>query len=1353
MSGDYDALLEILDFSRGRGGPSWRWRISSGDGAGAPGEFPVDPAAGASADSQSGTYGFLTDPHGFIRRTRLDEVGEANQLRRLGQWLRTSVLTQEVWDRLPLNRPSTVLIRLNPDGPEREVLRYPLLLAADEQGITLAARELTFVHDVEAGHPAQDGRARRAGAGLPLHLVGVFNRTKAGEPLDLHAEQLQVFAKVRHIAADGGGLDITTRTLSYHVTHDQLKEQVQSAKRSDNRRDAGRWQMILHLADRGAPGAWSSASETGDATAKPPLTADELVGMLATGDNDQRLRLTVITTRPASSPSIADQLEMFRIPSHRTPESPTTTPAPTGDGLAVELARHLGCPVLAFRHRIGDQAAVTFLTKVYENLLAQGWTLPRAVGAALRECLTPKTLDLAAPVLYGADACGLVVEPPPLLRPDPPTMGHRPSSLIGHHDPMWRASEIFARLTGGEANGAVLHGMTGVGKEACARELISQYGAHRYRHVVWYPLKGRPAEPTPWGALRGFVALLLEQSAIRQAFEIRGEPVPAQEQLDDFLADDTAFERFCNDVEERLTNSDTEYFLVFLRDVGHLIARSPRDARTTDTDGHGPQSPGPWLDPRWARLIDAMTQSPAPGFRLLITSPLPLHLDQRRLPDIQVPLLAPAEAFLHAQSLPHLGRIITTAARDMAGEEQRRLVHNVLARADGHPGLLRFADGVAAEPDGTRRLQHLATVDGDQLGQDHTEPIPEDWRLIEEWTAEALNCVPRTDARQLLLFALSLLSPRHRVLHPDDVFAPGLLAEVWAGLRIRCKSFAGPSPHPGRGTDKVASTRGEEDELRFLLESLAGLCLIDLPANGTHMRIRMHPAVAEAVRRVQAAWLDLDGSLRAEVDRIAIRHTAGRVKTALRHRTHGRTADAHRLIPEAMPYLERASDWETWLHFVAVRMTRSRRGRDGLGDTLRKLERVTVDIRDKNSDQFKMAQRLSSVFKAIDENRRPGLSALLGKGPGDPVVDNSPLAMAMSAGILSGLRDTGRLTDAREVAEDYLRFCDADGTTPLVADAVEVELLRVMVDRGELPDALHRMETAFETLADVRFRDAVHHRWAGGEILRRKLFTIRRDTHVLLADAAPKGSADRARHLELARADHERLGQYLDLVGPDPIEGHLHAVEGCLLGLDPRLENGNWHVLEECDGELVGCLSAVEHSGDVIVQAMTDVARARIKRQQATQLTEANGRLAGHGAMKTARDYELKALRLLYAQGTPMDIGACHRRIGDDQLACEHESLLRSTHAHHMYATLVGRLTGAHILAERDSDRARWQRSRSERGVLPATVDELCGRVQEDLSGRGGAPVPGALDPRGLLRKLAADSEVERGFGDLRGDS
>ncbi|WAZ25038.1 hypothetical protein STRCI_006501 [Streptomyces cinnabarinus] len=1343
-------MLEVLNFSKDENGPRWRWRISGGGGSGERHESQVDLKA--SAESHLENYDFLTDLHKFMWHRRLDEAGEANTLRRLGHWLRTSVLTQEIWDRLPLGRPSTVLIRLDPDGPEREVLGYPLLLAADAHG-SLVDRGLTFVHDVAAKGSSRVEPARRAEADAPLHLVGVFNRTMAGEPLDLHAEQSQVFAKVRDIAADGSGLDITTRTLSYHVTHDQLKDQVQSAKRSDSRRDSGRWQMILHLADRGVAGSWSAVSRTGAAGTKSPLSARELVKMLATGGNDQRLRLAVITTRPASSPSIADQLEMFRVPSHLALEPRTSvSPGPDGDGLAVELARSLGCAVLAFRHRIGDQAAVAFITKVYDYLLTQGLTLPRAVGAALAECRTLKTLDLAAPVIYGADACGLVVEPPPLRSPDPPTLKHPACSLIGHHDPMWKASEIFARIGGSEANGAVLHGMTGVGKEACARELIGQY-VHRYRHVVEYPPEGRQMEAEPWEALCGFVGVLLEQSALRQAFEIREERVPTQKQLGDFLADDTAFERLCNDIDERLTNNNTEYFLFFLRDVGNLIAQTPRELGTPSANGHDPAAVGPWLDPHWQRLINAMTAHRAPGTRLLITSPLPLHLDQRRMPDVPVPLLSPAEAFLYAQSLPDLGGIISAASRDVAGEDQRKLVHIVLARAEGHPGLLRFADKVASEPDGTERLQRLATVDGDALGQDTAEPIPDDWRLIEEWAVGALRCIPRRDPRHLLLLALSWLSSRHRVLHPDDDCAPGLLAEVWAGLRGHRQRLVGQVPDPEGTEGEVSSASEEKDELRRLLESLADDCLVDclLPTDGMHVKVRMQPAVATAVRRHHETWLDTDGSLRAEVDRIAIRHTAGRVKVALRHRTHGRTADVQRLIPEAMPYLERASDWETWLHFVAVRMTRPRRGPRGLDDTVRKLERVTADIRDKGSDQFKMAHRLGSVFKAIDEGERPGLSVLLGKGPGDPVVDDSPLAMAMSVGILSGLRDTGRLSLAREVALDYLKFCDSGTRASLVADAVEVELLRVMVDEGKLSDALNRIPLAFESLADVRFRDAVHSRWADGEILRKKLFTIRRDTHIQLAEAAADGTAY-TRHLRLARADHERLGQYLVLEGPDTIEEHLHTVEGCLLALDVRL-SGDRDELEKYDDELVSCLRVVEHSGDVIVQAMTDAARARIKREQAARAIELNGERAGHSAMQAARDYELKALRLLYAQGTPMDIGACHRRIGDDQLACEHESLKRSTPAHHMYAALLGRLTGAHVLRQRDSDSARWRRDRSERGVLPATVEELCGRVREVLFAKGKESVPGALDPEGVLRKLADDGQVERAFRGLSAES
>ncbi len=1351
MSGEFNALLEVVNFHKGESGPSWLWRISDGEETGEIGEFPVDLRAGTSAENRT-NYGFLLDPYAFLRRARLDEAGEANQLHLLGQWLRTSVLTQGVWDRLPLDRPSTVLLRLDPDGPEREVLGYPLLLATDDTRAALADRKLTFVHDVTAGRRTRSSRARRAGPELPLHLVGFFNRTKTGEPLDLHAEQSQVFGKVRAIAANGAGLDITTHTRSYHVTHDQLKQQMRNNKR-DNRQDPGDWQMILHLADRGAPGGWSAASEAGDPAAKSPLTAAELETMLKSGDNDLRLRFAVISTRPASSPSIADQLEMFRISSRLAPKPPTPDrPEPADGTLAVELARTIGCPVLAFRHRIGDRAAVAFLTKVYEYLLDSGMSLPRAVGEALVECGPALTaLDRAAPVIHGADACGLVVLPPTLLMGVPPTREHPPPSLIGHHDPMWKASAIFARIAGGAANGAVLHGMTGVGKESCADELISQYAVHGYRHVLRYPPKGRPAERTPWDALRGFVALLLEHPAIQQAFEKRGlTEVPTGERLDELLAGDTDFERLCRDIEECLTGSNSEYSLVFLRDVGHLIANLPRDRRTPTAGARGATTSGPWLHPRWEQLIDAMTRIPARGFRLLITSPLPLDLDQSLMPDIPVPLLSPAEAFLHAQSLPHLGSIITAAAGDMTGEDRSRLVHHVLARADGHPGLLRFADQVAAQPDGMTRLRYLATVGLDQLVKDPAEPVPEAWQSIEEWTRKALACISREEPQHLLLLALSLLDPRHRVLHPDDDSAPGLLAKVWARLRIRCERYCDwTAPHPADGEGKVSSTRGEEDEIRGLLQPLADLCLIELPANGKHVRIRMHPAVAEAVRRDHGTWLDEDGSLTAEVQETALRHTADRVKTALRHRTHGRTADALRLIPEAMPYLELAGDWETWLHFVAVRMTGQRNGRGGLDDMLRRLERVADAIRDKDSDQFKMAQRLSGVFKDIGENREPGLSALLGQGPGDPVVDDSPLAMAMSAGILSGLRDTGRLQRAREVAEDYLRYCGTDGRPTLVAGAVEVELLRLMVDEGKLTDALAALENAFETFADVRFRGTAHALRADGEILRRKLFTIRRDTHALLAEAAPEDSAARAEYLELARADHERLARHRRQEGADPIEDHLHRVEACLLGLDPRLGADDWHELKKYDDELVGSLRAVELSKDVIVQAMTAAARARIKRRQGTRPGAASGSLSEHNAMRTARDYELTALRLLYAQGTPMDIGACHRRIGDDQLHCRHQGLRQSTHAHHLYAALLGRLTGAHLLAARDANLEPWQR---EPGVRPASVDEMCRYLQDDLWGKDREPAHGTQYPRGLLRRfMADDEELERIFEDLLG--
>ncbi|WNM31545.1 hypothetical protein RKE30_14570 [Streptomyces sp. Li-HN-5-11] len=1355
MPGDYDALLEVLDFAKDDGGaPRWWWRLTTGRG-----ETSRQTKAAVDLTGAGGEYyRFLTDPHGFMWHKRFDETGRANLLRRLGRWLRESVLTQEIWGVLPMDRPSTVLIQLDVDKAEREMLAYPLVLAADEGG-SLADRRLTFVHDV--GHSRGADQDTRASADAPLHVVGVFNRSKSGEPLDLHAEQCQVFDKVRRIAADGRGLDITRRTLSYHVTHGQLNELASDAKRSMYRRDVGPWQLILHLADRGDPGSWSVAADDPDpqtpSSGKSPMSVQDLWAMLQTGGHHQRLRLVVITTRPASSPSLADQLQLFGIPSHVEPEPGTGTEAeagakPDSGTLAVELARQQGCAVLAFRHRIADQAAVAFLVKLYEYLLARTLALPQAVAAALADCRPAMdTLDAAAPVLYGAEACGLIVNPPLLPKTDEPLEKDSAASLIGHHDPMWTASEIIARIR--EANGVVLHGMAGVGKTTCATELISQY-AGTYREVVRYPRKGTRMAADPSEALKGFVEVLLQQEMLQQAMLRRAraageDGLPAPESL---LADELTFDRFCKDVEENLTEMGTGYVLVFLSDIDHLITRRPRDMHPSP--GEFPPGEGTWLNERWNRLIKAMTEPKSGGFRLLITSPVPLRLDQERMPDVPVPLLAPAEAFLYARSLPRLGRLISDAARDVSGESGRRLVRKVLSRAEGHPGLLRYADDLAGQPGGEDRLRSLAAATVGELGQGAPEELPEAWRKIEEWADNAMEEVPPGDPRHLLLLVLSRLRPAHRVLYLGDGQAPGLLAEVWAGLRSRRRELSPHGTEVERPEGEARQGNGEVEELSELLDSLSRSCLIDclhLPG-GEQTTIRLQPAVDFAVRR----WHDrIPGdvmALLAEVDRIAIQHTAGRVKEALRHRTHGRTADVQRLIPEALPYLERVGDWDAWLLLVAVLMARSRRG-PGLKAMVRKLKEVADTMEPRSSARFEMAQRLSQVFKALDEGDRPGLSKLLGEGPGEPVVDNSPLAMAMGSGILSGLRDTGRLEVAREVGDDYLRHVRPATRVGLVPSAVEVELLRVMVDQGEVSQALERIPSAFESLADVRFRDAVHADWADGEILRKKLFTIRRDGHALLAEAASADEAARARHLDQARADHERLAQYFVPEGRNSVEEHLHLVEGCLLGLDPGLD-GDRETLRRYDGELVKRLRAVERSGDVAILAMTDSARARIQRAMARLARERCRPEAEHAAMKEARDYELKALRLFYAQGTPMDIGICHRRIADDQLVCRSPSLRRSTPVHQMFAALLGRLTRAHALGERPSDREEWRRHREEGGVLPATVQELCARVREELYGQGSCPAPGVVEPDTVLRKLVEnDEELEEAFRSVTADS
>ncbi|MET9892850.1 hypothetical protein ABZZ47_22070 [Streptomyces sp. NPDC006465] len=1319
-------MLEVKDFAGADTGlPSWHWRLT--DKAGTSTEYEVDLAREEGASGSRRFRPFLTDPHAFMRHGRFGELGEERIGRDLSEWLRRTILTEALWARLR-DGPATVLLRLDPNGPEREMIGYPLVLAADEEG-SLADRLVTFVYDVSGS--TRPWAPPRAVEMRPLHFVGFFGRTATGEPLDLHAEQSQVLGTIENVAADGRGMDITKRALSYHVTREQVGEHLGNARRGDNRPGAD-WEMILHLAGRGTPGTWSVVDGAHERT---PMTARELGGMLRRSDNHRRLRLVVMTTRPASSPSLADRLAMFRIPSHAEPDPDPADSDPPHGGLAVDLAVELGCPVLAFRHRISDQAAVALMVSLYDHLLARGLNLPRALAAAIAACrdvLSP--LDIAAPVLYGAQACGLTVSPPEPPRADALSYESAPS-LIGHHDPMWSASRVLARLVGDGPAGVVLHGMPGVGKATCADELISQY-QHRYRDVLRHAPRSREGE-SPDEVLRRFLRELLQLPAMRPYLD--ADTARLEQRLDAVMADGAEFERMSRAVEQRITGNTNEYLLVVLSDVGELIVTRPQDARGTDD--------GPWRDRRWARLIGAMTLPSARGFRLLITSPRPLRLDQDRLLDVPMPLLAPAEAFLYAQSLTSLGPVITDAARDTSDEKDRKLIHDVLSRAAGHPKLLSFADTVAGEPDGRARLRRLAAMDTEGWQTHGGEQPPSVWTEIEEWARETIWCIPDEDPRHLLLLVLSRLRARDLVLHLDDGTEPGLLAVVWAGLRRRRRDLP---PEQRTGDEETGSLHGETEELDALVTALARDALVTRTQRpgGFEVRIRIHPAVALAVDPCLGTGVEDGDELRGEVDRIACRHVAGLAKRALRHRTHGGTADALRLIPPALPYLERVEDWSTYLLLVAALMTRSRRDR-GLSDMVQRLGRITRSLSRHDSDPglYTMAQRLYEVFETLERGgRKPGLSALLCTGQGDPDVDGSPLAVAMSVVILSGLRDTGRLAAAKKVGGDYLVRLVPGARIGLVASAVEVELLRVLLDEGRLQEVLDRVPAAVEALADVRFRDSVGTHWADGGILRQKLLTIRRDAHVLLA-AESSGAAEGAHRLQ-ARADHIRLEHCFGPDGEGTVKRHLHMVEGCLLELEPLLQ-GDRNELTKLDNDLVAHVREVELSGDIVLLAMTDSARARIQRAHASHARADGDQRAEHAAMKAARDYELKALGLFYAQGTPMDVGACHQRMGDDQLRCEVPRLREEATAHHMYAALLGELTEAHVLRGRKEDRRRW---RGDSGA-PSGVDALCDRLREAFHPDAPESVPIEMDSKKfLLRMVDDEEELASGFRRLLGD-
>jgi hypothetical protein len=346
----------------------------------------------------------------------------------------------------------------------------PLELAGGEEG-PLALHGAVFCYWPE-GQPAGDDDP---GSTDRLRVLAVFARPETSSALGLVQERRALIRVLQDDPEARGAIPADLRVLQYGAT----KDTVQAALA-----EAGGWDAI-HLAGHGAPGRLYLEDPAGGLD---PVETAELLDWLA--PNRGRTRLVVLS---ACESGVARAVRILGA-RRRPPPQPAMAGATTA--LGYEVARTLGCTVLATRYPVDDQFSVAFGRMWYEALARDGLpadeafraVLPRALRAAPGTPLSPATT-----ILLGTPGTRVPLPGPrspatmaPPTAPRRPTLVGVPagtSSFIGRTTLLSRLGTALALGPG--AGGLVLLGMPGIGKTAVAAEAVHRYGA-RFHAVTWH---------------------------------------------------------------------------------------------------------------------------------------------------------------------------------------------------------------------------------------------------------------------------------------------------------------------------------------------------------------------------------------------------------------------------------------------------------------------------------------------------------------------------------------------------------------------------------------------------------------------------------------------------------------------------------------------------------------------------------------------------------------------------------------------------------------------------------------------------------------------------------------------------
>lgn len=402
---------------------------------------------------------------------------ERELLGRVGAYVAAEVLGR-VGQVIASRAPVTVRVTL--PSAAVGVLAIPLELADWGDG-PLALRGTVFCYAPEVRAP----RPEQPEPGSELRMLAVFARPETSSALGLVGERRALVRIAQDDPVARGGQPTDLRVLQYGATKDSVRRSLGEADGWD----------VIHLAGHGGPGRLYLEDENGG---PEPVEASELLDWLAPCQG--RTRLVVLSACESGVARAA------RIPGAR--RRPVRLPVATAaTALGYEIARTLGCTVLATRYPVDDRFSVAFGRMWYEALLRDGRPADEAVRAVLPRAIRAAPgapLTVATPILLGTADTGISLPGGPARAPRRrAVMSGVPAeaeSFTGRTRLLARIGDALAADSG--TSGLIVLGMPGIGKTGALTEAAYRYG-DTFDAVTWHRATRRDTARSLADAMRG----------------------------------------------------------------------------------------------------------------------------------------------------------------------------------------------------------------------------------------------------------------------------------------------------------------------------------------------------------------------------------------------------------------------------------------------------------------------------------------------------------------------------------------------------------------------------------------------------------------------------------------------------------------------------------------------------------------------------------------------------------------------------------------------------------------------------------------------------------------------------------